>query len=449
MSNDLPWSILGERAESIRILSKESSEAALKRTKALLDLLARKLTTAKEKSLPEGIQNRFMQAEFLPVAERPMKFPLPWKGNDTLEKGQTMISPNQAFPYSERNLVSCSEPTVDLERLHVLPSVSAFLGMDKKLVTIDHVLTQLRFAATTNVENLQYVELEKLKQLCLESYKYLQTAVDIKETGEERIHQEIKTIFIEGKFVDADHVAFDLANDCRPYLYRLPEEIAVRFGRLMKLLGVKKTLQRKDFVASLKRMKTTLGESVTDTKTLQVATHLACELATCIEKSEREDYDEHEVIYLPDSQGAMRPTSDLCLNNCPWLPAEVDTFYAHGMIPLPTSITLGVKTRREEALKNFAVGIPFGQAEKLTNRLQRILSSYPCEKEILKELLQNADDAGATEICFINDPRQHSDERVFEDSWKALQGPALCVYNNKPFTERDVKGIQNLSLIHI
>ena len=122
---------------------------------------------------------------------------------------------------------------VDVEHLHVLPSVSAFLGIDKKLVTIDHVLTQLRFAATANVDKFQYEELEKLKQLCLESYKYLQTAVDNEEIGEERIHQEIKTIFIEGKFVDADQVAFDLARDCQPYLYRLPEEIAVRFERLM------------------------------------------------------------------------------------------------------------------------------------------------------------------------------------------------------------------------
>ena len=91
-----------------------------------------------------------------------------------------------------------------------------------------------------------------------------------------------------------------------------------------------------------------------------------------------------------------------------------------------------------------AVGTPFGQKEKLTNRLQRLLTAYPCEKEILKELLQNADDAEATEICFIKDPRQHPDEHVFKDSWKPLQGPALCVYNNKPFTKADIKGIQNL-----
>ncbi|KAK3735703.1 hypothetical protein QZH41_001319 [Actinostola sp. cb2023] len=69
---------------------------------------------------------------------------------------------------------------------------------------------------------------------------------------------------------------------------------------------------------------------------------------------------------------------------------------------------------------------------------------YPCDGSIMKELLQNADDAMASKICFIKDPRQHPDERVFEDSWKPLQGPALCVYNNAPFTNSDIKGIQNL-----
>ena len=57
---------------------------------------------------------------------------------------------------------------------------------------------------------------------------------------------------------------------------------------------------------------------------------------------------------------------------------------------------------------------------------------------------QNADDAQATEICFIKDPRHHPDEKVFGDCWKTLQGPALCVYNNKPFTNSDLQGIQNL-----
>ena len=65
-------------------------------------------------------------------------------------------------------------------------------------------------------------------------------------------------------------------------------------------------------------------------------------------------------------------------------------------------------------------------------------------KTILKELLQNADDAGATEIHFIYDHRSHGHDRILGDTMKSLQGPALCVYNNKSFTDDDIRGIQSL-----
>ena len=447
MANDLPWNIIGERAESISTLNQECSEAALKRTKALLDLLARKLIEGGENSPSGEIQSRLVHAKFLPFVKKPREFPFRWKGGGGLEKQEPMISPKQAFPHSQKYLVCCSEPIVNL---HMSSEVRTFLCLDEKYVTTEHVLSQLHFASATNTEELDYSELEELKRVCLESYQYLKSALDNKEFEEEqmkRIRQENRYIFIGGEFVDINHAAFDLAVDCQPYLYRLPLEIAGRFRSLMMMFGVKETFEKKDFMASLERVKCKFGGAVVDKKTLQVTIHLACELAKCMTESHEdscETGESNEVIYLPDSQGVMRRTSDLCLNNCPWLPAEIDTKYANQMIPLLTSISLGVKTRREEALNRFAVGLPFGQSEKLTNRLKRILTAYPCEKEILKELLQNADDAEATEICFIKDPRQHCDERVFEDSWKALQGPALCVYNNKPFTEADIAGIQNL-----
>jgi len=34
--------------------------------------------------------------------------------------------------------------------------------------------------------------------------------------------------------------------------------------------------------------------------------------------------------------------------------------------------------------------------------------------------------------------------QIFEECWKPLQGPALCVYNNRPFSKSDMEGIQNL-----
>ena len=95
-------------------------------------------------------------------------------------------------------------------------------------------------------------------------------------------------------------------------------------------------------------------------------------------------------------------------------------------------------------MQQCTIGLDFGQKEHLLNRIVRILNGYPSDKEVLKEMLQNADDAGATEIHFINDTRCLPKEHVFEDSWKLLQGPALSVYNNKPFNQSDIAGIQNL-----
>ncbi|GCA65091.1 hypothetical protein KIPB_016222, partial [Kipferlia bialata] len=45
----------------------------------------------------------------------------------------------------------------------------------------------------------------------------------------------------------------------------------------------------------------------------------------------------------------------------------------------------------------------FGQQVKLVHSLRRILKDYPQGPQILLELLQNADDARATEYCVYLD----------------------------------------------
>lgn len=42
------------------------------------------------------------------------------------------------------------------------------------------------------------------------------------------------------------------------------------------------------------------------------------------------------------------------------------------------------------------------------------------------------------------DKRQHDVEKTFGESWNQLQGPALCVFNNRVFSDADLKGIQRL-----
>jgi sacsin len=61
-------------------------------------------------------------------------------------------------------------------------------------------------------------------------------------------------------------------------------------------------------------------------------------------------------------------------------------------------------------------------------------------------MLQNADDAGATELHVILDHVEHPKDTVVSEEMKEAQGASILIYNDKPFTEEDVKSIQKLGV---
>ena len=86
--------------------------------------------------------------------------------------------------------------------------------------------------------------------------------------------------------------------------------------------------------------------------------------------------------------------------------------------------------------------------------LEYASSTLPTAKNVLllltQEMIQNADDAKATEVKFILDHRQLSTlspSLVGPHAQGLLgrfQGPALLAYNDAAFSEKDWEGIQNL-----
>ena len=86
----------------------------------------------------------------------------------------------------------------------------------------------------------------------------------------------------------------------------------------------------------------------------------------------------------------------------------------------------------------------FGQRVDLTVRIREVLASYPAGLSILKELLQNADDAGASVLKLCFDQRQHATQRMAYPGLAAFQGPALLAYNDAEFTAADFASIQSI-----
>ncbi|XP_068722037.1 sacsin-like [Montipora capricornis] len=439
-SNHLCWNEIAERAESIHVLNAVNSDAAGKRLKALISFMERKI--AIHSSPGSDICLRFARARFLPVLKKPVNFPLHWKGDEFEEN--SLLSPSDMCTEEKKYLVCCTEPLIG----NIFPNnVQELFKPYSRTVTVDHVMEQLENAMSVRPESLSLAEYEELDHVCRNAYEMLQHCLFVHGAGVIGPLQEKRFILVERRFLSAKQISFTLTADCSPYLFKLPIQLAESFAPLMKAAGVRKKFDVEDYISALHEVQKEFKGNVLDEQTLRVAIHLANQLGETVQSSRFDLQGKRgswETVPLPDSKGVMRVLSDLCVRDSAWIPDEEGVHFVHDRIPWPTCVKVRVKTRRREALRRHAIGIPFGQKEKLTNRLKRILTGYPCEKDILKELLQNADDAQATEICFIKDPRHHSDKKVFEDSWKPLQGPALCVYNNRPFTDADIQGIGNL-----
>uniref|UniRef100_A0A804HK57 Sacsin molecular chaperone n=1 Tax=Homo sapiens TaxID=9606 RepID=A0A804HK57_HUMAN len=96
--------------------------------------------------------------------------------------------------------------------------------------------------------------------------------------------------------------------------------------------------------------------------------------------------------------------------------------------------------------KGLKGGGRFGQTTPpLVDFLKDILRRYPEGGQILKELIQNAEDAGATEVKFLYDETQYGTETLWSKDMAPYQGPALYVYNNAVFTPEDWHGIQEIA----
>lgn len=108
---------------------------------------------------------------------------------------------------------------------------------------------------------------------------------------------------------------------------------------------------------------------------------------------------------------------------------------------------MSISAKKSISQPPFEIFFVTTQVRVLLTSFEDLPLTYVCITEgtaILKELIQNADDAGARRVCLTLDKRSHSAVRVADPNLAAFQGPALLVYNDAVFTKSDFQSIQRI-----
>lgn len=268
-------------------------------------------------------------------------------------------------------------------------------------------------------------------------------------------------IWVGDGFSTLEEVVLDGPLHLIPYIRVIPIDLAV-FKRLFLELGVKEFLKPLNYADILARIAQKKGSVPLDPPEMRAAVLIAQHLSEF-------RFQEKVQIYLPDVTGRLFPANNLVYNDAPWLvgPEHSDGSvgsklslnttnvqkFVHGNISNDVAEKLGVCSFRRNLLAENCDSMnlslsgaaeAFGQHEALTTRLKHILEMYADGPGILFELVQNAEDAGASEVTFLLDKTQYGTSSVLSPEMVDWQGPALCCYNDSVFSSHDLYAISRI-----
>ncbi|XP_022102271.1 sacsin-like [Acanthaster planci] len=448
-SSDLPWEEICKRAESMRIKHQFEQQGM-----TLLNLMDKKLRNF-DQPTPEQ-QERIRNAPFLPVLEKPKNYPASWFRCD-----EEMMSAAALFGEGHRDLLGSVKPLLDDKRLGTVatsPQIRGLLGIHEKGILVTDVMQQLAI-----IIKEAPVCIQETSSIVANIYTFLQDSVckcddDGRTDEEDRNVLEILrsmnfVLCDDGVFRECSTLAFDYSGPNGPYLFASPPRHS-RVRKLLKRCGVKSEFEVVDYLNTLYLLKEKyrgkpLKESDLDTAKAMMA-HIVKQWISDRHKTQSILQDNQ--VFVPDNSSILRTPCELTLGVPDLEESHEDVHvYTHSCVTTKEAEVFGIMTQKERQLEacssSAGFEMEFGQHEELVDRLRSILVSYPNISDVFKELLQNADDAKATEVHFVYDPRSHETGKIISETWAPIQRmPSLCVYNDKPFSEADISGIQKVGI---
>lgn len=327
------------------------------------------------------------------------------------------------------------------------------------LVPVEAVAAQLKqisqnFDVYTARQNGKHVETQLIWSAVYSIYKILSTFFETEVNAARRqrvlsvLSGDTKYIWVGNRFVSSSQVAVSASVNAEPYLYSVPSEL-LHFRPFLKAVGVQERFSLVDYVHVVSLMHAKCQQPLESQDAPATSFALTSdELVTAIGLLQlisdtlphHSDYE----LFAPDTSGLLCHAAKLTFDDTPWLDEQSRGVavsrlrFIHPKISNEVAHKLGCKSLRSHLLhtnqadsslfKSDGGVEAFGQTEALTKRIAHILEQYPDGPNIISELIQNADDAGASRVALLYNSVTYGVSSLLSPSMAEWQGPALyCV----------------------
>ena len=433
---------LKERAYTVHKLAVENPVAAKERSHNLLVYISKVyalnynlFTSGLQKTEKTEVLQCLSLVPFLPVLDKPNDIQIPWHG-----KENTYVSPSKAYSSKYRELLFSQCDIVSLPaELHV--NVVSYLDVNQNQPTIDIVLEHFKCVIDSLPKELD----EKTIRFIDGTVQAIYSFIDDYSTAhpKRRIQLPHRCIWWRNadppQFLGSEKFVrqFPPYLNLEPYFYATQRSSLKRF---QNLLGIKHTLQCIDGVSILAQINSTCDQQLDDHE-LKVCVSILGWLL-------KEEYASDGTILMPTTKRVLKPARECLFDDrelfkraSKTIPGKTKEWsFVSEKITSDIAKYFKVSPLSQKVAPSTKLKIAYsraGQHESITRRIAHIVRDYGTDIDIFKELIQNADDAGATEVKFLLDWRTHSSSSLLTDELKHWQGPALIAYNNAKFSDED------------
>ncbi|KAI9530472.1 hypothetical protein NQZ68_004490 [Dissostichus eleginoides] len=232
------------------------------------------------------------------------------------------------------------------------------------------------------------------------------------------------------QFVSPQDLVLDYPRnlDLSSYIRKVPKEF-LPYKKLLQEFGLKTLLSDQEIVGILHSIQKTIEETQQPFASSSEV-KVSIEILKWLWKEKKTVQDDIPVpVLIQGEQHTLKPlsTAVFCdvskngLNEIKYSQEEVHV--VHEDITKAAAEWFNIRFLSTYILDPELVGIEqFGQSEPITTRIKNILKEYDEERDIFKEIIQNAEDAGAEACKFLVDSRVH------KDSPESLIDPDMALF---------------------